>query len=175
MKKTIVLKSKFLVMMLCLTAIFCGCSQTSRHRATHYINHNMLLNQEERSYAIRFYDLINSEKFYDEKPAQENVTIDPNLFGSELYKKWGLGQKADLSYEEKLYIGKLEEIADLWDEYKTVLSNLTDSEREYLKDVHVKYGPGPINLREIITKTGDPLTEMEDKMMMQTLLAWRSM
>ena len=157
-----------LVAFLVYCALFiCGCSLAPHEQFTKQINYNKLLTKEEEAYAVRMFDLINSPDFYDEKPAEEDIIQDPSVFESALYRKWGLGPKRIFSYEEKLYIGKIKEISEGWQKYSDILNDLTDSDHQFLKEMHVRYGKEPINLRETIAKKDTQLAESEAKLLMQ--------
>jgi len=142
------IKVTYLFFLIPLILIVNGCSAV-QSAAREHIKHNKLLNHDERAYAIAVYDLYNSDigqRFLNGIDFND-IHIDPNTFDSPLYQKWGFGDMRDFSHSEIWYIDTLDSIVHAWEEYNAIdLNNLPEYEADYLKDMHAKYGKGPIDL-----------------------------
>jgi hypothetical protein len=148
--------------------ILTGCSQTLTQNS-YGLNQNKLLNGEEEAYAIRMYELLNNDKFHrGNNPKEEDIQFEEGFFESDIYKKWGLADRTEFTYEDKLYLQWLEDTADGWEHYKDALTDLSDYEKEHLKEMHEKYGWGRINLRKELEKEGEELEATGNAMLMLT-------
>ena len=133
--------------------IIAGCSHqelSGREKLFNQIDQNKLLTEREKAFAKRSYELMAKVKEQDKSVNLENmVVIDINMFCPDSYRKWGLGNKSDFTIEEKLYLVALHQMSQTWEIYNTInLSELSDDEKYFLKEMHGKYGHGPINLKE---------------------------
>lgn len=117
---------------------------TAKWMVYNAIDRNILLADTEKAYAKRVYDAIFEEEV---TPGQPDVS--PDVFGKESYAKWGLGPMREFSDQEKVYIDKIEETAENWQQYSSIdLGRLTSEEKEYLEKMHDKYGAGPVDLSD---------------------------
>jgi len=108
------------------------------------IEGNELLTDQEKAFAVRMYDYI-----YDRQRDQEPPEPADEIFQSDLYAKWGLGPMREFCPAEQIYIAGLQEMARMWDDYNSIdIDNLDQADRAFLRDMHDKYGDGPIDLRK---------------------------
>ncbi len=107
------------------------------------IEGNELLSDREKAFAVRMYDYI-----YVEEYEQEEIELAADTFEGELYAKWGLGAPREFCIGEKIYLAGLEEMSQMWSDYNSIdADDLDDADKAFLKEMHDKYGDGPINLR----------------------------
>jgi len=118
------------------------------------IDQNPCLTQSEKAYAKRAYQLVVKLQKSSSTPINTDAYFEEvasDIFKSEVYRKWGLGDKTSFSSEEKLYIVQLPQIEEAWKRYKSIdINDLSEPEKKFLKEMHEKYGQGPINLREVM-------------------------
>ena len=116
-----------------------GCSNNSQKLAFRHFEQNELLSPEEKAYAKR--SLLFTYKYYH---LEGEVTVTPGTLDSQDYKIWGLGAYREFNPAEKAYISGIPNQVRMWEIYKTLdMDDLFPSEKEYLKVVHMKYGPTP--------------------------------
>ena len=126
-----------------------------------YINSNTELTGPEKDYAKRRYDFI-----YDNTNDQQDFELNPQVFFSPLYRKWGLGDRREFLLEEKIYLSRIDETAQIWDEYESIdLINLDQADKDFLEQLHDKYGIGPIDLRHHRRKEKGNLSDEEKKLL----------
>lgn len=108
------------------------------------------LTEEERAYASRMRVNFNSVLTHlGSGISKEDIIIPDMIYETELYRKWGLGPKRDFSLQELYYIMNLQQVESNWQMYSSIdLKNLTDAEKDNLQRTRLKYGDGPINLRQ---------------------------
>lgn len=107
-----------------------------------YIDGNGRLSAKEKAYAKRTYDYISAQELNE-----DTVRIPTEIYFSALYKKWGLGPEREFCPSEKAYLLRLDEIAQMWNDYNSIeLKRLDQFDREFLQEMHSTYGPGPIDL-----------------------------
>ncbi len=107
------------------------------------IENSLLLSDQEKGFAVRMYDYI-----YAQKHEQEDIELAAEVFEGELYAKWGLGNPREFCPEEKIYLAGIEAMAQMWTDYNSIdADDLDDADKAFLKEMHDKYGVGPINLR----------------------------
>ena len=135
-------KSTIAVVMLILisgSAFLTGCSNNSKKLAFRHFEQNELLNSEEKAYAKRCLLYM-----YQNYTLEGNVTITPEMLVSQDYEVWGLGAYRDFNPAEKAYINEIHNYAKMWKIYKTLnMDDLSLPEKEYLEEVHARYGPNP--------------------------------
>lgn len=126
-----------------------------------YIDGNTQLTGLEKDYAKRTFDYI-----YDQPKDQTDIELKDDLFQTDLYRKWGLGERREFSLGEKVYLSTLDIIAQIWDEYENIdLTSLDQSDRDFLTQLHEKYGSGPIDLRKYRKKENGKLSEDENNVL----------
>jgi len=119
------------------------------------IDNSVLLSDPEKALAVRMYDYI-----YAQEHSQEEIELAPDLFEGELYAKWGLGYPREFCHVEKIYLAGLEGMAQMWADYNSVdAEDLDDADKAFLKEMHDKYGDGPINLRREQAREKDKLSD----------------
>ncbi|RKY08173.1 MAG: hypothetical protein DRP66_05145 [Planctomycetota bacterium] len=107
------------------------------------IEGNELLSNPEKSFVVRRYDYI-----YAGVDDQEEIELAADVFEGELYARWGLGSPREFCLGEKIYLAGLEAMSRMWAGYNSIdADNLDDADKAFLKEMHDKYGDGPINLR----------------------------
>lgn len=120
-----------------------------------YVDNNGLLTDEEKAYARRVFDHIYSQVY-----EEQNVRFDGSILNSPLYQKWGLGYGRDFSLEEKVYLLQIEQTDRIWQEYSKVdLNRLEQADTDFVKEMHDKYGAGPVDLRSQKLKEEGTLSE----------------
>ncbi len=119
------------------------------------IENSFLLSDPEKALAVRMYDYI-----YAQEHAQEEIELAADVFQGELYAKWGLGYPREFCHEEKIYLAGLEGMAQMWADYNSIdADDLDDADKAFLKEMHDKYGDGPINLRREQAREKDKLSD----------------
>ncbi len=107
------------------------------------MENSVLLNDPEKALAVRMYDYI-----YAQEHEEEDIELAADVFEGELYAKWGLGNPREFCVEERIYLAGLEGMAKMWTDYNSIgADDLDDADEAFLKEMHDKYGDGPINLR----------------------------
>ncbi len=102
-----------------------------------------LLSDQEKSFAVRMYDYI-----YAGEHEQEEIELAGDAFEGALYAKWGLGNPREFCLEEKIYLAGMEDMSRMWTDYNSIdADDLDEADKAFLKEMHNKYGDGPINLR----------------------------
>lgn len=126
-----------------------------------YVDGNTELTGQEKDYAKRMFDYI-----YDHPNDQADIELEDDLFRMPLYRKWGLGERRDFSLEEKIYLSSIEKTAQIWDEYESIDLNFLDqADKDFLTQLHEKYGSGPIDLRKYRKKENGKLSEEANKVL----------
>lgn len=125
------------------------------------VEENVLLDDKEKAYAKRMFDYI-----YAQVNDDQDVELDGRIYYTPVYRKWGLGPEREFSLEEKLFLVGLDETAQMWEEYNSIdVDNLGAADKEFLKQTHEKYGPGPIDLRHERIKEMGSLSEEAEKIL----------
>ncbi len=116
------------------------------------------LSSEERAYRQRMMNFTKSlfKRFQSKgqvPPLLADFVMPEESLQSDIYRKWGIGEKLEFSPFEKYYIMQLPMLAQTWQMYEAVdLKNLTREEQRFLDDMHAKYGNGKINYRREAAK-----------------------
>ncbi len=119
------------------------------------IENSVLLSDPEKAFAVRMYDYI-----YAGEHAQEEIELSADVFEGELYAKWGLGNPREFYPEEKIYLAGMAGMAQMWIDYNSIdADDLDDADKAFLKEMHDKYGDGPINLRREQAKEKSKLSD----------------
>lgn len=107
------------------------------------IEGNELLSDQEKAFAVRMYDYIHAGEH-----SQDEIELSADVFEGELYARWGLGAPREFCIGEKIYLAGLEEMPRMWVGYNSIdTDNLDEADKAFLKEMHDKYGAGPIDLR----------------------------
>ena len=128
------------------------------------IESNKNLSKHEQQFAKRYYNCMISSLAGSAAPSgDKQPLLDLRGLQSNVYKKWGLGLRKEFTPEETLYIYNIDEMARIWDMYSSVdMSKLNAGEKTHLKDMHDKYGPGKVNLREETRKSSGKLQTSQE-------------
>ncbi|MCH8888666.1 MAG: hypothetical protein IIC13_18970, partial [SAR324 cluster bacterium] len=119
------------------------------------IEGNELLSDQEKAFAVRMYDYIHAAE--DE---QEEMELSADVFEGELYAMWGLGAPREFCPGEKIYLAGLKEMPRMWVGYNSIdTDNLDEADKAFLKEMHDKYGAGPIDLRREQAREKGELSE----------------
>lgn len=124
-----------------------------------------VISEQQQAFAKRMFEQIS--RMYDllgGKDMPENsLSVVPELFEMEIYKKWGLGDKRDFSRKEKYYLMQLPMVEQTWQMYSGIdTAKLTADEKSFVKKNHVKYGKGLINLRKETVKEKRTLSQQQE-------------
>lgn len=149
------LQSLAIPMMMCMI----GCAGSNEDAVVRFLNTKPGLTAAERQYAIRYYTTIIVSDGYPEELAAKMDRAgqkspypgNPQLMGQSFYPQWGLGS-GPFSLHEKAYLDNLEIMVRAWESYRNKLSsidlnNLHEDQIRWLKSIHDKCGPGPVNFR----------------------------
>jgi hypothetical protein len=147
MKHKFSLRKKILIGLCAVMVIgFLAHRQILRAVAHAHFNRNDFLNKEETEYAKRCYGYL--MKHPDDS---EPLHFGTYNFDSDLYKKWGLGNRRLFIKPEKQYILRIEYIGVLWMYYEGVdLNNLDVLEENFLQKIHDYYGQRPLRPEEFL-------------------------
>ncbi len=119
------------------------------------IENRALLSDPEKVFAVRMYDYIHAQEH-----AGEDIELAADVFEGELYAKWGLGAPREFCLEEKIYLAGLGAMSQMWTDYNGIdTDDLDDADKAFLKEMHDKYGDGPINLRREQAKKKGELSD----------------
>ena len=126
------------------------------------------LTAKEEAYRERMRKYMSSlfERFKDK--AQRSLddpafVIPSEIFESDAYRRWGLGEKGDFSLFEKYYIMQLPILAQTWELYVSIdLAKLSPEEQRFLDEAHTKYGNGRVNYRREVTKEKGTLDQHQE-------------
>ena len=130
----------------------------AKWRFNRAIEGNELLSDQEKAFAARMYDYIHSA----EHDAEE-IALGAEVFNGQLYAKWGLGEPREFCLGEKIYIAGLEKMSQMWTGYNSIdADDLDDTDKAFLKEMHDKYGAGPIDLRREKGKVSDEVLKLLD-------------
>lgn len=118
-----------------------------------HIKGNILLNKDEKALAIRMYDLYHSEIF--KLVSGDDPNLDPAIFDSYLYRKWGLNRREGLSLAEQRYVSGIEDMDDIITtgyKMKRAIDDktLTKKQKKFLREMHDKYGKGRVSLDKML-------------------------
>ncbi|MCD6394120.1 MAG: rubrerythrin family protein [Planctomycetes bacterium] len=115
----------------------------AKWRFNRAIEGNELLSDQEKAFAVRMYDYI-----YAAEHDQEEIELGAEAFKGQLYVRWGLGSPREFCLCEKIYVAGLEKMSQMWAGYNSIdADDLDEADKTFLKEMHDKYGDGPINLR----------------------------
>ena len=131
----------------------------AKWRFNRAIEGNELLSDQEKAFAVRMFDYI----YADEHAAEEEIELGDDAFNGQLYAKWGLGEPREFCLGEKIYIAGLEKMSQMWASYNSIdADNLDEADKAFLKEMHDKYGAGPIDLRREKGKVSDEVLKLLD-------------
>ncbi len=122
------------------------------------IEESQLLSDQEKAFAVRMCDYI-----YAQEHEQEEIELAADAFEGDLYAKWGLGDPREFCLEEKIYLAGLEDMSRMWTDYNSIdADDLDEADKAFLKEMHDKYGDGPIDLRREKGKLSDEVLKLLD-------------
>jgi hypothetical protein len=140
-----------------------GCGGPAQPKpAREYLMSSKSLNDAEKAYALRVFDWGASKAAWKEKAQKEQ--IDPNFYRSAIYKKYGLGERTELTPEEKIYILRIPSLITALQYYNSInLGKVSENEIMFVKHIHEKYGEGPFDWRATVMQENEgKITESQE-------------
>jgi hypothetical protein len=98
------------------------------------------------------------------KEKAQKEEINPNFYRSEIYKKWGFGERNELTPEEKIYILRIPSMLTALQYYNAInLNMVSENEVTFVKHIHEKYGDGPFDWRYTVKQENEgKITESQE-------------
>ncbi len=140
----------------------------SRQILFSHIDQNSRLSSDEKGFAKRYHSFVMRNLLPSPEPHPEKILSDSSPYIKNLRRgPWGISGDSQLSYEEKLYLINIPKMIEEWRKYSDIdMDKLSVQEEQFIKDVHLKHGNGPVRA-SIITQESAEKLRREQRLLLE--------